>query len=75
MLEPDLLSPVLYVVAFVALFSLLTFMNIIGFVAGKTGFLHFYFFLNRLRMASEAFQLVMCSFQGKFGLFVMVKFP
>jgi hypothetical protein len=75
MLEPHLLSPVLYVVALITLFSLLTFMSIVGFVAGETGFLHFDFFLHRLRMASEAGQLVMRPFQGKLSLFVVVKFP
>jgi len=74
-LEADPLSPILYVVAFVALFPLLAFMNIIRFVAGKTGFLHFDFFLHRLRMTSEAYHLVVRSFQRKLGLFVVVKIP
>jgi len=74
-LEPDLLSPILYVVAFVTFFILLAFMNIVGFVTGKTGFIHFDFFLHWLRMTSKAYQLVMGPFQRKLGLFVMVKFP
>jgi hypothetical protein len=61
-LESDLLSPILYVVAFITLFPQLPFMNIVGLVAGKTGFLHFDFFLNRLLMAIEACQLVMSPF-------------
>ena len=61
-LESDLLSPILYVVAFITLFLLLPFMNIVGLVAGKTSFIHFDFFLNRLLMASEAGQLVMSPF-------------
>ena len=75
MFEPNLLSPILHVVAFVTFFPLLPLVDVIGFVAGETGFLHFDFFLHRLRMASETCQLVMRSFQGKFGLFVMVKLP